>query len=364
MGRHSQGWTIRRAAGRTVWLVRFTEGGVDVEKSTGERDRGKASRKAAEIYAEAISGIVRPKLENYSLVGLASDWVADYTMTHAAGTALGAEGYMNTLTTYFEDFERFTEAGYAGYMRMRIATVSRATLRKELSALRMFVDWLKQEKGLAFPEVPGLPKKGHAGARGKNARRRQATILSPAEVTRILAAMPDRGPRSGAWVRPFFTLLWETGLRPYSTLARLENPLHWSEGRRDLFISREIDKAKYERTVPLTATALATLEQTGGTFPGVNDGSMRPALESAVIAAAVKKVVSIYDFRHSRISQLANSGAPLAGVAFLVGHKDISTTAKYVQTSAQAASAALSWGGNRGAETGLVISPEDFEDEH
>jgi site-specific recombinase XerD len=51
--------------------------------------------------------------------------------------------------------------------------------------------------------------------------------------------------------------------------------------------------------------------------------------------------VSVYDFKHSRISIDANSGAPLAGVAHLVGHKHISTTALYVQTGEAAARAAL-----------------------
>jgi hypothetical protein len=52
-----------------------------------------------------------------------------------------------------------------------------------------------------------------------------------------------------------------------------------------------------------------------------NKDACRAALASAVRRAGVEGVVSVYDFRHSRISQLANSGASLAGVAFLVGHK-------------------------------------------
>jgi site-specific recombinase XerD len=57
--------------------------------------------------------------------------------------------------------------------------------------------------------------------------------------------------------------------------------------------------------------------------------------------------VSVYDFKHSRISIDANSGAPLAGVAHLVGHKHISTTALYVQTGEAAAQAALAARGSK-----------------
>jgi integrase len=51
--------------------------------------------------------------------------------------------------------------------------------------------------------------------------------------------------------------------------------------------------------------------------------------------------ISVYDFKHSRISLGANSGAPLAGIAHLVGHKHVSTTALYVTTGEAAAAEAL-----------------------
>jgi site-specific recombinase XerD len=58
---------------------------------------------------------------------------------------------------------------------------------------------------------------------------------------------------------------------------------------------------------------------------------------SALRIAGVTKSVSVYDFKHSMISGLANSGANLAGLAHLVGHKHLATTARYVQTGERAA---------------------------
>ena len=65
-------------------------------------------------------------------------WLADYSLSHTPETTAGAEGYAPGFIDFFRGFDRLTGAGYADYMRQRIGKVSRSTLRKELSALRMF----------------------------------------------------------------------------------------------------------------------------------------------------------------------------------------------------------------------------------
>lgn len=275
-------------------------------------------------------------------------WLADYEMNHTPGTAETVTDYVRAhFVPFFRSFDRFTPLSYGEYMRQRIQKVTRASLRKELSALRQFRAWCEEQGVTGLAPIPSLPKAGHPGKRAKNARRRMATILSPAEIARILLAMPERSRRTGAFVRPFFDVLWETGLRPYSTVLKLEAPLHYKRGGSTLFISREIDKARYEREIPITAEAQAALERvcpksgTGKLFEVDTPENMEDSLAAAVAAAGIDKPISIYDFRHSRISYLANSGAPLAGVARLVGHKHVSTTALYVQANNAAAQAAL-----------------------
>ncbi len=276
-----------------------------------------------------------------------ASWLADYKMMHADGTLETTTMYVEShFLKHFSGFDTFTTASYRDYMGHRIQCVTRSTLRKELSALRMFVAWCA-EHGTALPPVPGLPKAGHPGKRAKNARKAKATILDKAIVKRVLMAMPERSRRTKAWVRPFFTVLWETGLRE-STLLRLEVGKHYKRGDSRLFITRDIDKRAFERHVPLTAAAQAALERVcpaeGFVFAGVEQANLRHSVKAAVRAAGLEERVSPYDFKHSRISQLANSGAPLAGVAHLVGHKHISTTALYVTTNEAAANAALAWG--------------------
>jgi integrase len=233
---------------------------------------------------------------------------------------------------------------YADYGRTRLQNASRPTVRKELCALRRFVAWCA-EHGIDLPQVPPLPKHGHAGTRHPHAHKRIATIMQPAEAKRILMAMPERSKRSGDWVRPLFAVLWETGLRG-TTVLKLETPLHFKKGESRLFISREIDKEGFERTVPLSTEARRALDRVCPSEPGrlfgAAEASLRTHLAMALVKAGMSdRKISVYDFKHLRISLGANSGAPLAGIAHLVGHKHVSTTALYVTTGEAAAAEAL-----------------------
>lgn len=286
------------------------------------------------------------------LATAAATFLVDYQATHADGTGKNAEDYFRVnFLPFFGNFERFARASYSDYMRDRISRVTRTTLRKELSCLRMFIAWCGQ-RDVHLPPVPPLPKAGHPGTRSKRARKRKATIIEPAEAKRILVAMPERSRRTGCFVRPLFSLLWETGLRP-TTVLKLSAPLNYRKAAKTLFINREIDKEGYERHVPLSAAARKALDRVvpkKGLLFDAAEGSLRDSLVAAVKAAGlVARRIGVYDFKHSRISIAANSGAPLAGVAFLVGHKHVSTTALYVQAGEHAARKALAIMERRGA---------------
>lgn len=351
MARHAEGWKlVPPAEGRTVYRVRFTHNGTRVDRSTGCSDEGEATKAAAQIYAEVVSGRrVAAIGASQSLTDDAARFLIDYGLSHDPKTSENVEGYFRAqILPFFRSFERLTAAGYSDFIRARLQCISRSTVRKEVSALRQFREWCI-ERGIAGLEpVPSIPKRGHAGTRAPNARRRQATILPPEEIATILMAMPERSRRTGDFVRPFFQVLWETSLRPYATVMQLEAGLHYEEkGAATLFISREIDKAKYERRVPLSDAAREALDRVwpasgkGKLFNMETEKNMDDSLNAAKRQAGITKPFSIYDFRHSRISFLANSGAPLAGVAFLAGHKHISTTALYVQADGAAAMEAL-----------------------
>jgi integrase len=335
---------LRLPPGHKTLTVRFRHKGKRVERSTGKSDPSEAAREAAQIYAAVVTGRSAPLAVAAAFDQAVASFLADYETTHTRGTFETVKMYFRAhIIPFFGAFQAFTPTSYADYVRRRIRQATRVTLRKELSALRLFVDWAGQH-GISLPAVPSLPKQGHPGVRAKNARKRKATILSTAEANQIFASMPEKSARTGTWVRPLFIVLWETGLRP-STVLKLEAPLHYTKGSPRLFISREIDKERYERHVPLSRAARKALDRVcpdAGKLFDVRERSLRDSLEAALrVCGLTHRKVSVYDFKHSRISIDANSGAPLAGVAHLVGHKHISTTALDVQTGEAAARAAL-----------------------
>jgi integrase len=349
MGARTQGgWKLRLPEGRNrrTYLVRFRHAGQRVERSTGCSDPEKAAVEAARIYADIVSGrqVTRVSVATDLATAVAS-FLADFELENSAEwTEIVTLYFRVHLLPFFGTFEHFTLASYADYGRSRLQKASRPTVRKELSALRRFVAWCA-EHGTELPPVPPLPKHGHPGTRAKNARKRKATILTEAEAARILLAMPERSRNTREPVRPLFAVLWETGLRPI-TVLRLETPLHYKKGAARLFVTREIDKESFERHVPLSREARKALDRVcpdepGRLFKGTLS-ALRHWLEAAVRKAGLThRNISVYDFKHSRISIGANSGAPLAGIAHLVGHKHVSTTALYVTTGEDAARDAL-----------------------
>jgi integrase len=361
MGQHAQGWSLRLPPGknRSVLVVRFRHNGRRITKSTGHSDRELASREAARVYAEVVSGRKVARTVSKDLASAVSDFLAAFAKTNSAEWAGTVGLYWRAhLLPFFSTLENFTPASYEDYIGERLQCVSRSSVKHELSALRVFREWAGK-RGLELPPVPSLARSGDVGTRHKQARKRKATILSPAQVRRLLMAMPVKSKQE-RWCRPLFTLLWETGLRP-TTLLQLETPLHYAHGNPSLFVTREIDKEAFERSLPLTPAARKALDQVcpedpnsvpQKLFPGFKKGTLRKMLELAVDKAGLGALdVSPYDFRHSRITGLANSpDVPLTGVSYLAGHSRVSTTALYIQGSRAAAERALAAFGERSGE--------------
>ncbi len=233
-----------------------------------------------------------------------------------------------------DDLGNVTESSLGDLVRERLRHVVRSTVKKERSALKKFLAWC-EEKGLGrAPEVPPIPAK----AMGTRARIVKKAELSPRDTAKILAALPETTPR-GALVRDRYRVAYETGLRP-STVARLVAGVHFAPGWDHLHVTSDIDKARYERKVPLTSSAREILDRVcpeSGPIFGAHD--TRDAWATAVRATGID--ATPYDLRRAAGTHLVDSGAPLTGVAYLLGHKQISTTSIYLQATRKAAETAL-----------------------
>ncbi|HEU4411634.1 MAG TPA: tyrosine-type recombinase/integrase [Polyangiaceae bacterium] len=351
MGRRAEGWRIYWQRG---WAqLRFRHEGKRHSVALGTRDAGEAARLAPTVYADFVAGRWRPTERvggrPGALADLVAAWLDDYRAGRPGATADDYEGRWRAhLGPFFGwDFARITRASLKAYQTERLKVVTRKTLQKELSAYNVFVAWLVDTGAVAEEHAVRAPKlpRGALGTRDPVRGRKGRTDLSPAQVAAVLAALPETTParRKGetVWCRPYFELLYETGLRP-ATLAALSTPEHWRPGARHLELPAELDKARFARRVPLTPRAVELLGQVapkgGGLVFGRHD--LRNALETACRAAGAPEVTP-YDLRHARATHLVEAGASLAGVAHLLGHARVTTTAVYARSSERAGEAAL-----------------------
>lgn len=367
MPRPTEGFGIRPHPITGIYQVRFTLNGVQREFSTGKRDPGEAAKEAARKYAEAISGRWNPDFPGSIAPGtplddVAADWLAAIATSLDPQTVTTYELYVTThWAPFFGSLDRITTASSVDYTRKRLGEVKRKTVLKELSALRGFLHFC-EDPPINNPPVyvPPPPKKA-TGVASTGSHKADPVPLEPKQVEKILAALPEWsagrfGKRIFA-VRARFAVAWETGLRP-ETLNVISCPEDYKRGAKMLKIRDEADKARFGRHLPLTKGARAALDSAirrDGPIFGRHDYSvyLKPAGKASGLPKEHWKALSPYDFRHARGTQLVEtSGGNLTGVAFLLGHKNVTTTNRYVHPSQKAAERVLATGGFQGHSRG------------
>ena len=138
-------------------------------------------------------------------------------------------------------------------------------------------------------------------------------------------------------------------------------PHDYQRGRATLTIRDEADKARFGRELPITKTARKALDSVcpdaGYLFPRSPSGNApdyRDTLRAAAHRAGLDKDranrVSAYDFRHGRTTHLVADSGDVVGVGYLVGHKNVTTTNRYVHARMEHGARALEKadGGRRG----------------
>lgn len=341
MARRAEGWTLYRDERHGYYYVRFRLHGKRWNISTGEKDRRAALTRAATIYDETLSGrraAARPRSRE-SLTKLFADWIDAREGAIDEDTANEHERYAGALLVpFFGSLDRITEASVEDYARARLAEVTRSTVLKELSALRMFTKWAKRRGHLeALPEIPNPPP----SSTGRAASPKIRVDLTPDQVEAFIAALPVRTKRGKHPARAFARAIWETSLR-YETVASIVAPDDYRQGGDVLRIRPEIDKARYGRTVPLSTGAREALDSVcpeAGLIFGPMD--LRATWRAAALAIGLPEDIaghlSHHDLRHARITLWANTTSDLTGIAFLAGHKSVTTTALYVHSREEAA---------------------------
>jgi integrase/recombinase XerD len=176
-------------------------------------------------------------------------------------------------------------------------------------------------------------------------RRRLPVILSAEEVARFLAAVASRKHRTALMTA------YAAGLR-VSEVVRLK--INDIDSAR-MLIRVEQGKGGRDRYIMLSLQLLVVLraywrEARPGRwlFPGQDESRsldasvLQAACRTARAAAKLGKPVTVHTLRHSFATHLLEAGTDIRTIQVLLGHRDLSTTARYTQVAATTISNTIS----------------------
>jgi len=210
--------------------------------------------------------------------------------------------------------------------------LSSRSIARHLSSIRLFHRYLLSEKVVERDPTADFDSPG--------TWRRLPTVLSPAEVERLIAVpRPDsfRGVRDAA----ILELMYSAGLRVSEVTSITVDRVNLNDGH-----VRCRGKGDKERIVPIGSVATAKLrrylEQRSRAKGAGSDvlfltrlgrGFTRRGLWKLVKElarrAGIEKNVTPHTLRHSFATHLLEGGADLRAVQEMLGHADISTTQIY-----------------------------------
>lgn len=344
---------------------RYHEGGADAAMIEGLiRSAATANDDKLAAIRRAVDGFVAgriskaPTPDARSLAKQAERWRESVASLYDKRTVVSLRHYAAHWPAFFgANVDAIDGAALSRFMACRLAKVTRKTVTKELWALRAFLTWLVEVAKIVdcMPPFPKIPRR----ALGVRSGRQRETIveLSREQVEALLTAideltaLPPKGtppppgrPRTAERraALPRYTLMAETGLRP-ETIDLLEAPLHFMRGATTLNITADIDKNRWARELPLSPRALAVLVDVCP-VKGPIFGPKRwvDVFKEAVIKAGLPKETAPYDLRHACGTHgVEASGGNLTGVAYLLGHKQVTTTNRYVHSNQRAAETVL-----------------------
>lgn len=206
------------------------------------------------------------------------------------------------------------------------------TIKKRLSRLSKIMQncsrrWINPETRLPYlTTVPAFPNPGKA-----NVRSAELTELQEQAVYRECDKLRESSTRGHQWWLFKQFIMWQvdTGMRKGETLLigadRIkDNAVHLYDGD---------TKNDEGRPIPLTTRLkgmVQTFEQmgiTGPFFGGLTFGKIQEMWNEVRQNCGIPDV-TIHDLRHTRGQRLADAGVPLEVISELLGHKDISVTAR------------------------------------
>jgi hypothetical protein len=331
MARKAEGWTLQTDKRTGNKIVQFRVAGKKYRRSTCTHDAVEAKVIAAEIYAAEIERRQSGLEDNPNMALLFSQWVdevsddwgSEYRRTQA-----------NRILQLVEEFPTLDDVRdqkkQRAFRAKRLKKVLRATLCEDLVPLRMCLAWAYGE-GLISEQIDiPLPDKSKKGTRAHDRRR---VDLTDEQTEALIAALPVK-TRGGHPARDVFTVAWDTGLR-HGGIFRLETPRHFRRGVRELHLTADIDKNRWERPVPLTVRAYQAIERNapdiGPIFkPWDYRKTLRAAGQTIGLHPDDVATLDLRDFRHAAATDAADKSGDLTGLSYTAGWTNPNTASRYV----------------------------------
>jgi len=239
--------------------------------------------------------------------------------------------YLAAVTRFAKHFGRSpAELGLEDIRTFQVHLVSQgighSTFTIIVSALR-FLYTVTLRKEWRIDEIPHARKP-----------QRLPIVLSPTEVAQFLAAAPNLKYRTA------FTIVYAAGLRVSEVAALKVSDI---DSQR-MVIRVAQGKGRKDRYVMLSPKLLTLLREywkatrpTEGLFPGklpgepLNVKNFQRVCVATRQTAGLTKPVTIHTLRHSFATHLLEHGTNVRAIQLLLGHRSLTTTARYTQVSPQ-----------------------------
>ena len=354
-------YRIRQRRGRPYEVLFTLDDGRDFDLGLGTYDRDEAQRKALEKYLAALAGTLEPErehqagrspvIEGKSTSKVGAQWLASTVGVLRATTRETCELYIYALETEMPTTANWSVEAFERLLAKRLAKMQAKTVRKEFSCYRQLVAYAHKNGYIPAPiTVPSVPVRAK-GTRYSKARRCAADEHSPEDILALIAALPEWSRRDALGnrypIRARFVLGYYLALRP-EVLNVAKLGVTWSPGRTDWWIPKEHDKIGIERMIdlpPECVKALEALQLEGDALIFGRHRYKRVLLTAALEAKMPKHKANRLCPQHMRSAGgthlLEQSDGDITGVQYVLGHLHMSTTARYMRTSARAGSRAM-----------------------
>ncbi len=222
--------------------------------------------------------------------------------------------------------------------RRRAEGLANASAARELSALKAFVKFAREQAGMADPAPPRM--------RGPRIKKGLPRPVTPDEAVNLAVAVEENASEDwiGARDRAVLLLLYGAGLRIAEALALPASVLPLGER---LTVTGKGGKQRVVAVLPVVAAAVADyavkcpwpIELAKPLFRGAKGGALsqgliQKAMARARVALGLPATATPHALRHSFATHLLGAGADLRSLQELLGHASLGSTQIYTKVDA------------------------------